>query len=137
MSRSLLVDMGEDIPLKLKKAGQKDFHNMNCVGSLKEGGYYYARSMFTKGREVVDKIREGIRSQLERCDYLQGMVYMGGLGGGTTSGIISQMPESLGCEFGLNKKCIWTMALAPEFGYNNSGGVLEPYNSVFALENIM
>ncbi|ETO12898.1 Alpha-tubulin [Reticulomyxa filosa] len=84
----------------------------------------FARGYHAVGKQMIDKVNDGIRKWAEKCDDLEGFMVSHSVGGGTGSGLGSLILEQLGENY---KK-------------NLSTCVIEPYNALLTthclLDNI-
>ncbi|XP_067943648.1 tubulin alpha-1 chain-like [Watersipora subatra] len=88
----------------------------------------YARGRFTCGKEIMGLVSDRIRKQVEQCDSLQGFILHRSFGGGTGSGLTSNISEVLSSDYPKTTKMEFSVYPAPQM----ASAVVEPYNTVLS-----
>jgi len=103
------------------------YHDQSGAGNVFASGFYSA------GSEIIEEVLEGIRKQAEKCDAMEGFQLTHSIGGGTGSGLGSLIIQQLKSEF--PDKMLTAYSVVPSQSVSNV--VLEPYNSVLALNHLI
>lgn len=130
--RAVLVDL-EPGTLDGIRAGPCGdlFRPDNFVNSLSSAGNNWAKGHYTDGAELVDQVLEVVRREAEVCESLQGFQMTHSLGGGTGSGLGTLLAERIHDEY--SDRMFATYSVAPS---SDSDAVVEPYNSILALNQL-
>ena len=83
--------------------------------------------MYGEGQEIVNRCMEKVRSQIERCDSLQGFQLMYSLSGGAGSGMGANLINKLAEEY--PNTIQFFPSLYPSTKNSNLKGPLSPYNA--------
>lgn len=115
---------------------QANAHVSNRNFSINSGsGNCYANAFHTSGPPVAQKVLEGFRKEVEKCDLLQGVQFLFGTGGGTGSGLGGLIMKSVHDYLDRGTKSIlYAGCLAPS--PRTSDNVLEIYNSVLSFQDM-
>lgn len=95
-------------------------------------GNNFAKARYTDGTEVSELLLEAINKEAEKCDTLQGFQITHAIGGGSGSGLGTQLFENL-----LDYFMDYNIQNFPVFPSPKvSDIVVEPYNVVFAMPDL-
>jgi len=87
--RSLLFDL-DPLTIDNINAGvmKKTFSQEYMVSGTEDAAGCFARGRYVQGLQIIGKLREKVRNQLEACDACAAMIHIGASSGGTGSGVI-------------------------------------------------
>lgn len=108
------------------------FRPDNYIFAQSSAANNWAKGHYTEGAELIDQVMDTIRRETEPCDSLQGFQLTHSLGGGTGSGLGTLLVSRLKDEY--NDRMLATYSVAPSA---DSDTVVEPYNSVLALNHLV
>ena len=130
-ARAIVVDMECGvINNKILKGELSDiFEARFCVSDQSGAGNNWAQGHFEYGPQYEAEIHEKVRQAIEKCDSLQGFIFLHSLGGGTGSGLGTYLLKSIGEEYTNNFKFSTCVFPSPE----NDDVAVSPYNSMLAL----
>ncbi|CAI2367923.1 unnamed protein product [Moneuplotes crassus] len=130
-ARAIVVDMECGvINNKILNGELSDIFEARQVVSDQSGaGNNWAQGHFEYGPMYEEEIMDKVRCATEKCDSLQGFVFLHSLGGGTGSGLGTYLLKSVGNEYVNNFKFSTCVFPSPE----NDDVAVSPYNSMLAL----
>ena len=99
-SRSVLLDSDSssiDYARAVNSSGIYGVDNF-CFGDISTSSNY-AKGRYGEGKEIVNRCMDKVRSQIERCDRLQGFQLMYSLSGGAGSGMGAELINNLAEEY--------------------------------------
>ena len=131
--RALFLDTEPDIINKIKKSKYKDLYLQNS--------YYYGKedssSIFARGQHLYKNLKndfeDGLRKMIEPCDKIQGILIYHSLGGGTGSGITSNLIKFLYETY--PKITSVNFSIFPSIDNNDS--ITDIYNTVLSMPNLI
>jgi tubulin alpha len=109
------------------------FHPEQLVSGQEGGANNFAFGHYTIGKELLETAHDRIRKLADLCSGLQGFLIYHAIAGGTGSGISCLLLDKLQQDFGKKTKMTFTVMPSP----NISTSVVEPYNSVLAMHNMV
>jgi tubulin beta len=132
--RSVMVDLecGTMDTLKQSKFG-KMFRPDNMVFAKNGAGNNWAKGHYTEGAELVDKVMDVLRKEVESCDSLQGFQLTHSLGGGTGSGMGTLLLSKIKEEYPDRMLCTFSVFPSPKV----SNTVVEPYNATLSTHQLI
>ena len=71
----------------------------NTVFGASGAGNNWAKGHYTEGAEIIDEVVDVVRKETESCDSPQGFQITHSLGGGTGSGLGTQLTRKYACFF--------------------------------------
>jgi len=96
-------------------------------------GNNWAKGFCSEGAEMMDMVLDVVRKEAEQSDCLQGFQVSHALGGGTGSGMGSQMLIKLHDDF--TDRVISTFSVVPSAKISDT--VVEPYNAVLSFHQLV
>ncbi|PWN95469.1 putative tubulin beta chain [Tilletiopsis washingtonensis] len=132
--RSIQVDL-EPGTLDHVRSGPmgKLFRPDTFVGGQSGAGNNFAKGFYTEGAELVENVMDVVRKEAERADGLQGFQLIHSLGGGTGSGLGTNLLTKLREEFPDRMLATWSILPSPKV----SDTVVEPYNTTLAMHQLV
>lgn len=105
-----------------------DPKNISCG----EGGAgsNWAKGFYSEGAEMMDRVLDQVRKEVETCDHLQGFQFTHSLGGGTGSGMTSMLYIKLLEEYPDRVTANYSVVPSPKV----TQSCCEPYNAVLCLK---
>ncbi|KAJ2379235.1 Tubulin beta chain (Beta tubulin), partial [Coemansia sp. RSA 2603] len=104
---------------------------MLCANS--GAGNNWAKGFYTEGAELLDRVLDVMRHEIEACDLLSGFQVCHSIGGGTGSGMGSLMMQKIREEY--PDRMLSTFTVMPSAAVSDT--VVEPYNSVLTLHHLL
>ncbi|KAJ2376966.1 hypothetical protein IW150_001661 [Coemansia sp. RSA 2607] len=104
---------------------------MLCANS--GAGNNWAKGFYTEGAELLDRVLDVMRHEVEACDLLSGFQVCHSIGGGTGSGMGSLMMQKIREEY--PDRMLSTFTVMPSAAVSDT--VVEPYNSVLTLHHLL
>jgi tubulin beta len=116
------------------------FHPDGFVGAQNGAGNNWAKGYYSEGSELIEQVMDQIRKETEVCEALQGFQFTHSLGGGTGSGLGANILNKLEQDY--PNKILANFSVYPGSASNPdtsniSDIVVEPYNTMFALNSII
>lgn len=132
-ARALLVDM-ECGPLQetMRSPLGNLFNDTQYIMDVSGAGNNFAHGYFFYGPQYQDKLCEGIRRNVERCESLQAFSLIHSLGGGTGSGVGSYLLSLLADEF--NKVTRFSTCIYPS---EENDVITSPYNTILSTRELV
>lgn len=96
-------------------------------------GNNFARGYYTEGAELLDAVLEVARKEAERAEMLQGFQLVHSLGGGTGSGLGTNLLSKLREEYPDRMLTTWSVLPSPKV----SDTVVEPYNATLSFHQLV
>lgn len=109
------------------------FRPDNFVNGENGAGNNFAKGYYTEGAELIDSVLEVARKEAERAEMLQGFSLMHSLGGGTGSGLGTNLLSKLREEYPDRMLNTWSVLPSPKV----SDTVVEPYNATLAFHQLV
>ncbi|CAO1632325.1 unnamed protein product [Jaminaea pallidilutea] len=109
------------------------FRPDNFVAGQNGAGNNFAKGFYTEGAELIDSVLDVARKEAERAEMLQGFSITHSLGGGTGSGLGSNLLSKLREEFPDRMLTTWSVLPSPKV----SDTVVEPYNATLAFHQLV
>jgi tubulin beta len=109
------------------------FRPDNFVSGENGAGNNFAKGYYTEGAELIDSVLEVARKEAEKAEMLQGFSLTHSLGGGTGSGLGTNLLSKLREEFPDRMLTTWSVLPSPKV----SDTVVEPYNATLAFHQLM
>lgn len=109
------------------------FNPQSFVVGRSGAGNNWAKGYYTEGAELMDKILDVARRQVESCDCLQGFHVIHSIGGGTGAGTGCLLLENLKDEY--EDRLVTTFSVLPSSDLSET--VVEPYNAVLTLNQMI
>ncbi|GMM51827.1 hypothetical protein DASB73_027900 [Starmerella bacillaris] len=131
--RAVLVDLEPGTLDNVKSGPLGDlFRPDNYINALSSAGNNWAKGYYTEGAEILEQVMDVVRREVELTDSLQGFQMTHSLGGGTGSGLGTLLMTNLRDEYA--DRMIASYSVFPSI---DSDTVVEPYNSVLALSQLL
>ncbi|UZJ53345.1 hypothetical protein CBS101457_002665 [Exobasidium rhododendri] len=132
--RSINVDL-EPGTLDHIKSGPlgKLYHPSNFIAGESGAGNNFSKGYYTEGAELMDSIMDVARKEAEKADMLQGFQLLHSLGGGTGSGLGTNLLTKLREEFPDRMLATWSVLPSPKV----SDTVVEPYNATLSFHQLV
>ncbi|KII69107.1 Tubulin beta-2 chain [Thelohanellus kitauei] len=103
------------------------------ISAASGAGNNFAKGFYTEGAELVDRIFDSVRKEVEQCESLQGFQVVHSSGGGTGSGLGSRIISSLHDDYSDKIISSFTVFPSPKV----SDVVVEPYNATLCLNHLV
>jgi tubulin beta len=99
-SRSIILDSDSSSIDYARSGNSSGIYGVDnfCFGSISTSSNY-AKGRYGEGKEIVNRCMDKVRSQIERCDRLQGLQLMYSLSGGAGSGMGAELINNLAEEY--------------------------------------
>lgn len=131
---SIYVDLEPTVIGEIRSGVHKDFyHPETLICGKEDAANNYARGHYTVGKEIVDRVLQQMRKQVEKFNCLQGFFLFNSFGGGTGSGFTALLLERLQADYAKALNLQFSVYPAPKI----STAVVEPYNSVLTTHSTM
>jgi len=129
VARNLSVDLDPDVLNSIRQGQWQAIHDPTClINGTEDAGNNFARGHYSKGKELMDLVNDGIRKLIEGCGNVQGFMVNHSVGGGTGSGLGMLILERLCIDF--RKKGRIGFEIYPS--EKRSTCIVDPYNSIFS-----
>lgn len=131
---SVFVDLEPSVIDEVRSGVHKTFyHPETMICGKEDAANNYARGHYTVGKEIVDRVLQQLRKQVEKFSSLQGFLLFNSFGGGTGSGFTALLLERLQADYAKALNLQFSVYPAPKV----STAVVEPYNSVLTTHSTM
>lgn len=131
--RAVLVDLEPGTLDNVRSGPLGDlFRPDNFINALSSAGNNWAKGYYTEGAEIQDQVMDAVRREVELTESFQGFQMTHSLGGGTGSGLGTLLMSTLREEYA--DRMIASYSVFPS---QDSDTVVEPYNSVLALSQLL
>lgn len=131
--RAVMVDLEPGAVDNIRSSAWGDlFRPDNFVHALSSAGNNWAKGYYTEGAEIINQVMDSVRREVELTDSFQGFQLTHSLGGGTGSGLGTLLMNNLRDEYA--DRMIASYSVFPS---TDSDTVVEPYNSVLALSQLL
>lgn len=132
--RALLVDLEPAVIRDIAENQLPGFFDpKNLIHGLYGGANSFAKGYMGEGRDIIDKIMDQVRKEVEKAESLQGFIMTHAVGGGSGGGLGALIMERLKEEF--PKKILWSYSILPSPLLSDA--VVEPYNAILALDKLI
>lgn len=109
------------------------FRPDNFVAGSNGAGNNFAKGFYTEGAELIDSVLDVVRKEAERAEMLQGFSLTHSLGGGTGSGLGTNLLSKLREEYPDRMLSTWSVLPSPKV----SDTVVEPYNATLSFHQLV
>lgn len=109
------------------------FRPDNFVSGLSGAGNNFAKGYYTEGADLLEGVLDITRKETERADMLQGFQLVHSLGGGTGSGLGTNLLSKLREEYPDRMLATWSVLPSPKV----SDTVVEPYNATLSFHQLV
>ena len=132
--RNVTVDL-EPGAIDVVRSGPlgKLFRPDNFIHAQDSGGNNFAKGFYTEGAELMDSVMDAARKEAEKTDMLQGFQLIHSIGGGTGSGLGTNLLTKLREEFPDRMLATWSVLPSPKV----SEVVVEPYNATLSFHQLV
>ncbi|CDS81917.1 probable tubulin beta chain [Sporisorium scitamineum] len=132
--RSIQVDL-EPGTMDTIRSGPlgKLFRPDNYINGESGAGNNFSKGYYTEGAELLDQVLDVARKEAEKADMLQGFQLVHSLGGGTGSGLGTNLLTKLREEFPDRMLATWSVLPSPKV----SDTVVEPYNATLSFHQLV
>ncbi|KAN0063746.1 Tubulin beta-1 chain [Thecaphora frezii] len=132
--RAIQVDLepGTMDTLRSGRLG-KLFRPDNYIHGESGAGNNFSKGFYTEGAELLDQVLDVARKEAERADMLQGFQLLHSLGGGTGSGLGTNLLTKLREEYPDRMLATWSVLPSPKV----SDTVVEPYNATLSFHQLV
>jgi len=129
VARNLSVDLDPDVLNNIRQGQWQAIHDPTClINGTEDAGNNFARGHYSKGKELMDLVKDRIRKLIEGCGNVQGFMVNHSVGGGTGSGMGMLILERLCVDF--RKKGKIGFEIYPS--EKRSTCIVDPYNSILS-----
>jgi tubulin beta len=111
----------------------KLFRPDNFIAGSTGAGNNFSKGYYTEGAELIDSIMDVARKEAEKTEMLQGFQLVHSLGGGTGSGLGTNLLTKLREEFPDRMLATWSVLPSPKV----SDTVVEPYNATLSFHQLV
>ena len=131
-ARSLFVDMDSRSIDAAKTSSHRGLFAPNCLlGGREDSASNFGRAMYTDGRnQLSEPTCEALRKQVERCDHFGGFQLFNSMGGGSGSGLSSELLCRMSKGYPKKARVTFTLCESPKLG----ASIVGPYNSILHLQ---
>ena len=105
----------------------------NFVHGSRSTGNNWGKGFYTDGRDMADECMDKIRKEIEICDSFESIQFTHSISGGTGSGLGSLLISKIKDEYHHRILQSFSVFSSPNISHN----VLEPYNNVFTLHQLV
>ncbi|KDN49608.1 putative tubulin beta chain [Tilletiaria anomala UBC 951] len=109
------------------------FRPDNMIHGQSGAGNNFAKGFYTEGAELMDGIMDVARKEAEKADMLQGFQLVHSIGGGSGSGLGTNLLTKLREEFPDRMLASWSVLPSPKV----SEVVVEPYNATLSFHQLV
>ena len=109
------------------------FRPDNYVHGASGAGNNFGKGFYPEGAELLDAVLEVARHETERADMFQGFQLIHSLGGGTGSGLGTNLLSKLREEYPDRMLATWSVLPSPKV----SDTVVEPYNATLSFHQLV
>ena len=132
-ARSILIDMEEGVINQILKSDLGElFDTTQLVNDVSGAGNNWANGFYEYSKTYSNIILEKVRKNLENCDSPQCFMLMHSIGGGTGSGLGSNIIKLLGEEYSDIFK--FTISVFPS---KDDDVITSPYNAILSLNQLI
>lgn len=134
LPRAIMADLEPTVIDEVRTGAYKRlFHPEQLLSGKEDAANNYARGHYTLGKEMLEFVVEKIRKQADACDSLQGVFLFHAAGGGTGSGMGTQVLQRFTQEYPRKTRFSYSVFPSPRI----STAVVEPYNTVLCLHSLI
>jgi len=131
-ARAVLIDMEESVVESSQKSSIGELFDPSLTVTSQSGsGNNWAVGFHEFGRRYREDIYESLRSTAEKCDCMSSWFVLHSMGGGTGSGLGTQVLNILADEFGDVERLV-----TPVYPSESDDVVTSPYNSILAMKQL-
>ncbi len=132
--RNITVDL-EPGTIDVVKHGPlgKLFRPDNMINGQNGAGNNFSKGFYTEGAELMDSVMDVARKEAEKTDMLQGFQLIHSIGGGTGSGLGTNLLTKLREEYPDRMLATWSVLPSPKV----SEVVVEPYNATLSFHQLV
>ncbi|CAD6885135.1 unnamed protein product [Tilletia controversa] len=132
--RSIQIDLEPGTMNSLRGGPMGELYRPDSLIHGQSGaGNNFAKGYYTEGAELMDSIMDAARRDAERADMLQGFQLVHSLGGGTGSGLGTNLLTKLREEYPDRMLATWSVLPSPKV----SDTVVEPYNATLSFHQLV
>ncbi|KAL1122537.1 hypothetical protein AAG570_002867 [Ranatra chinensis] len=132
--RAIFVDLEPTVLDEMRVGVYRDLYNRdNMISGKEDAGSNFARGYYSVGNEISGPCMGRLRIVAETCDSLQGFLFFHSFGGGTGSGLTSNLMAKMKNEYSKATRVSFILFPSP----TASSVVVEPYNAVLASHATM
>ncbi|CAD8204460.1 unnamed protein product [Paramecium pentaurelia] len=128
--RSIFINTIDD---QVPKYDEPNFNPNQFFYTKEDTGNIYTVGHYCVAKDLIPKIQDEIRKQIENCDKFSGFLFTHSISGGFGSGYTTLISSLLRTEY--NKSISFSFCLIPSPNYNNN--VIESYNSIMSLNSMV
>ena len=92
------------------------FHPNQIISAKEDASNCYARGYYTLGREMLDRVLDNVRKQVECCECIQSFFVFHSFGGGTGSGFSALLLDHIASEFTSKSRLACAVYPSPRVG---------------------
>jgi len=132
--RSIFIDLEPGVIDQVKNGTYRElFHPESMISGKEDAANNFARGHYTVGRQIINRVMDRIRREVEVTEGFQGFLFYHSFGGGTGSGFGSLLLDCINKEY--PRKNVLEFAVYPSPQLSTS--VVEPYNTVLSTHATM
>ena len=132
--RAILTDLEPGVMDSIRASHNgRLFKPDNIIYGNTGAGNNFAKGHYSEGAELCEVVLDVVRKEVENCDCLQGFQMSHSIGGGTGSGLGTLIYSKLKEEYHHNIFSAYSIFPSE----NVSDCVVEPYNSIFAMNYLI
>ncbi|CAK92329.1 unnamed protein product (macronuclear) [Paramecium tetraurelia] len=128
--RSIFVNTIDD---QVPKYDEPQFSPNQFFYTKEDTGNIYTVGHYCVAKDLIPKIQDEIRRQVENCDHFSGFLFTHSISGGFGSGYTTLLSSLLKNEY--QKSMSFSFCLMPSPNYRNN--VIESYNSIMSLNSMV
>ncbi|CAD8182667.1 unnamed protein product [Paramecium octaurelia] len=128
--RSIFVNTIDD---QVPKYHEPQFSSNQFFYTKEETGNIYTVGHYCVAKDLIPKIEDEIRRQVENCDRFSGFLFTHSISGGFGSGYTTLLSSLLKTQY--QKSISFSFCLMPSPNYSNN--VIESYNSIMSLNSMV
>ncbi|KAE8210851.1 hypothetical protein CF319_g6899 [Tilletia indica] len=132
--RSIQIDLEPGTMHQIRSGPLGELYRPDSlINGASGAGNNFAKGYYTEGAELMDSIMDAARRDAERADMLQGFQLVHSLGGGTGSGLGTNLLTKLREEYPDRMLATWSVLPSPKV----SDTVVEPYNATLSFHQLV
>ena len=133
-ARALLIDLDCTTLNSIRMSSQAKLFRQDNMINLKNGANnVWAVGCYTDGAEMIQKIEDQLRKEVELCDNFRGFQVVSSISAGTGGGLLSPLLNMINAEY--NKPFVSTVSIMSS--QLNSENSLAAYNNILSIPKLI